>query len=203
MISLAVGFVFFVLGPVGVWFSERRIRKERIRKAKEMLIDLIEGMIVTQEKITTAKLKQLFNAVEREVETTIDSEYDLERLFEDVSLRFQRSKYLDSNQKDTYSATLLTLAEALEGAEKSRKRVIPRGYKTLLEELRISISDNNITKANAAIDEIEEKVSKIPQEIEPFIRIFSMFREHPFIVSIVVIVYLILVFIIINVIKYP
>ena len=197
MISLGVGFVFFVLGPAGVWFSGRRIRKERIRKAKEMLIDLIEGMIVTQEKITTAKLKQLFNAVEREVETTIDSEYDLERLFEDVSLRFQRSKHLDSNQKDTYSATLLTLSEALEGAEESGKRVMPRGYKTLLEELRISISENNAEKANAAIDEIEEKVSKIPQEAESFIRIFSMqkklVREHPVIVGFVVIAYLVFI----------
>lgn len=85
MVSLGVGFVFFVLGPIGVWFSGRRIRKERVRKAKEMLIDLIEGMIVTQEQITTSKLKQLFNAVEREVDTTIDADYDLERLFEDVS----------------------------------------------------------------------------------------------------------------------
>lgn len=100
MVSLGVGLVFFVLGPIGVWFSGRKIRRERIRKAKEMLIDLIEGMLVSQEAITTAKLKQLFNAVEREVETSIDSEYDLERLFEDISLRFQRSKHLDATQKD-------------------------------------------------------------------------------------------------------
>jgi len=197
MISLGVGFVFFVLGPAGVWFSGRRIRKERIRKAKEMLIDLIEGMIVTQEKITTAKLKQLFNAVEREVETTIDSEYDLERLFEDVSLRFQRSKHLDSSQKETYSATLLTLVESLEKSEESGKRIIPRSYKVLLEQLRESISNNDQENANTVIKEIEEKVSKIPQEAEPLLRILSvqkrMIREYPVIVGAVAIIYVIIV----------
>lgn len=194
MISLGVGFVFFVLGPIGVWFSGRRIRKERVRKAKEMLIDLMEGMLVTQEKITTAKLKQLFNAVEREVEATIDSDYDLERLFEDVSLRFQRSKHLDSTQKDSYSNTLLSLAESLEKAQKSGARVIPRSYKVLIEELREAVASNNQETAAKAIDEIEEKVSKIPQEAEPFIRIISMqkkmIREHPFIFAGAILVYI-------------
>lgn len=185
MISLGVGFVFFVLGPIGVWFSGKRIRKERVRKAKELLIDLIEGMLVSQESITTDKLKQLFNAVEREVETTIDSDYDLERLFEDVSLRFQRSKHLDAIQKDSYSNTLLTLSEALEKAQESGARVIPRSYKTLIEELREAVENNNQEKANKAIEEIEEKVLKIPQEAEPFIRIIAMqkrmIREYPII----------------------
>lgn len=194
MISLGVGFVFFVLGPIGVWFSGKRIRKERVRKAKEMLIDLIEGMLVTQEKITTDKLKQLFNAVEREVETTIDSDYDLERLFEDVSLRFQRSKHLDATQKDSYSNTLLSLSESIEKAQESGARVIPRSYKALIEELREAVEGNNHERANKAIEEIEEKVSKIPQEAEPFIRIIAMqkrmIREHPIIFIGAILIYM-------------
>jgi hypothetical protein len=197
MISLGVGFVFFVLGPIGVWFSGRRIRQERVRKAKEMLIDLIEGMLVTQEQITTAKLKQLFNAVEREVETTIDSDYDLERLFEDVALRFQRSKHLDSTQKDSYSSTLLSLTESLEKSQEAGVRVIPRNYKALIEELREAIGSNDQDKATKAIEEIEEKVSKIPQEAEPFIKIISMqkkmIREHPYIFGSVIVGYFVFV----------
>src|SRR2546430_16407249 len=93
VISLVVGFLFFVLGPIGVWFSGRKIRRERQRKAKEMLVDLVEGMIVTQEEVTPAKLGSIFNAVEREVEVEIGGSYDPERLFEDVMLRFQRSRH--------------------------------------------------------------------------------------------------------------
>ena len=110
IISIAVGLVFFVLGPLGLWFSGRKIRKERIRKAKEMLIDLVEGMIVNQEQITNSKLRKVFSAVEREVEVSIDADYNLERLFEDVILRFQRSKHLDPSQKDTYSKSLSELS---------------------------------------------------------------------------------------------
>lgn len=197
MVSLGVGFVFFVLGPIGVWFSGRRIRKERVRKAKEMLIDLIEGMIVTQEQITTSKLKQLFNAVEREVDTTIDADYDLERLFEDVTLRFQRSKHLDASQKDAYSTTLLLLGESIKNAEETGGRIIPRSYRALFEELRTSITEGSSARSLTAVDELEEKVSKIPQEIEPFIRIISiqkrMIHEHPYIFGGAMILYLVFV----------
>ena len=103
LISFGIGFVFFVLGPMGLWFSGRKIRKERIEKAKDMMIDLVEGMIVNQEDITNVKLRKLFGAIEREVNVAIDSAYDLERLFEDVALRFQRSKHLDTQQKNDYS----------------------------------------------------------------------------------------------------
>jgi tetrahydromethanopterin S-methyltransferase subunit G len=197
MVSLGVGFVFFVLGPIGVWFSGRKIRNERVRKAKEMLIDLIEGMLVTQEKITTAKLKQLFNAVEREVETTIDSAYDLERLFEDVSLRFQRSKHLDSTQKDSYSNTLLGLADSLNQSQESGKRVIPRSYETLIAELRDSALSQDNDKLNKTIEELEEKISKIPEEALPFFRIIEvqrkMIRKHPIIFGLVIAGYIVFV----------
>ncbi|QCT96063.1 hypothetical protein FEV13_03635 [Stutzerimonas degradans] len=193
LVSLGVGLVFFVLGPIGVWFSGRKIRRERVRKAKELLIDLIEGMIVTQEKITTAKLKQLFSAVEREVEATIDADYDLERLFEDVSLRFQRSKHLDANQKDAYSAILISLTESIQKTDEAGVRVIPRNYKALFEELRSSVEEGNRDRSRIAIEELEEKISKIPQEMEPFFRIISfqikMIRENPYVFVAVILIY--------------
>ena len=189
--------MFFVLGPIGVWFSGRRIRKERVRKAKELLIDLIEGMIVTQEQITTSKLKQPFNAVEREVETTIDADYDLERLFEDVSLRFQRSKHLDATQKDAYSTTLLSLGDSIKKAEETGARVIPRSYRALFEDLRTSITEGSSDRSLNAINELEEKVSKIPQEMEPFMRIMAMqkrmIREHPYVFGVAVLIYILFV----------
>lgn len=193
MVSLGVGLVFFVLGPIGVWFSGRKIRRERIRKAKEMLIDLIEGMLVSQESITTAKLKQLFNAVEREVETSIDTEYDLERLFEDVSLRFQRSKHLDATQKNAYSKTLLDLVESIKQSQASGARIIPRRYESIFLDLRKSIENQDIQKSNKVLDELEEKFSRLPMEAEPFIRILTIQRriikEHPVLFLTVLVIY--------------
>ncbi|WP_429062243.1 hypothetical protein [Aeromonas veronii] len=193
MVSLGVGLVFFVLGPIGVWFSGRKIRRERIRKAKEMLIDLIEGMLVSQESITTAKLKQLFNAVEREVETSIDSEYDLERLFEDVSLRFQRSKHLDATQKNAYSKTLLDLVESIKQSQASGTRIIPRRYESIFLDLRQSIENQDIQKSNKVLDELEEKFSRLPMEAEPFIRILTIqmriIKEHPVLFLTVLVIY--------------
>jgi hypothetical protein len=63
VVSFVVGFIFFVLGPIGVWFSGRKIRRERVQKAKDLLIDLVEGMIVSHEEITLEKLKKMYRAI--------------------------------------------------------------------------------------------------------------------------------------------
>jgi hypothetical protein len=44
--NIIVSLIFFILGPIGVWFSGRRIRLERIKKAKETLLDVFESMVV-------------------------------------------------------------------------------------------------------------------------------------------------------------
>jgi len=78
VVSLLVGFVFFVLGPMGLWFSGKKIRRERIRKAKEMLIDLLEGMIVNQAAVDEDKLRSVFRAVERDIDTDLSGEYHID-----------------------------------------------------------------------------------------------------------------------------
>lgn len=60
IVSLVVGLVFFVLGPLGLWFSGKKIRQERVRKAKETLGDLLEGMIVNQTKVDQKKARICF-----------------------------------------------------------------------------------------------------------------------------------------------
>ncbi len=181
LISLAIGFVFFVLGPIGVWFSGRKIRRERISQAKEMLIDLIEGMIVNQEEITNIKLKKVFNAVEREVNVSIDAAYDLERLFEDVMLRFQRSKHLDAAQKDTYSKKLSELSTALESESEESARIIPRAYEKIISDLELSTSGN--TDAEKVIDELKQKLDRMSPSSDPVLNIFRIYsriaREKP------------------------
>src|SRR3990172_3170479 len=102
MVSLIVGFVFFVLGPLGLWFSGKRIRRERIRKAKETLIDLLERMVVNQAQADEAKLKSVFRAVERDIDIDLSGEYHLDHWLGDVVLRFERRRHLSGDQKQQY-----------------------------------------------------------------------------------------------------
>ena len=126
IVSLIVGFLFFVLGPIGLWFSGKKIRKERIRKAKDSMVDLLEGMLVNQENVTPEKLDLLFNAVGREIDVSLNGVYDGELLIEDVMLRFQKSKHLDAQQKQDYFSKLKDVRLALhEKPEPMPQRPLP------------------------------------------------------------------------------
>ena len=102
IVSLIVGLLFFVLGPLGLWFSSKKIRRERIRKAKEQLLDILEGMIVNKGVSDEKKLTSLFGAVERDIDIDLSGDYSLESWLEDVILRFERSRHLSSEQKTEY-----------------------------------------------------------------------------------------------------
>lgn len=183
IVSLIVGFIFFVLGPIGVWFSGRKIRKERQRKAKDLLVDLVEGMIVTQEEVTPAKLGGMFRAVEREVEVEIGDSYDLERLFEDVMLRFQRSKHLDAAQKDAYSKRLAELSDSLKKKDRTVERVIPRAYEKIFSDLREVSAAGDKEKLPLIIAELEKRLSHSTSERDAVFSALNMYsrlaKEHP------------------------
>jgi len=194
LISLGIGFVFFVLGPMGFWFSGKKIRRERIGKAVDMMIDLIEGMIVNQEDITNLKLRKLFGAIEREVDVTIDSAYDLERLFEDVSLRFQRSKHLDAQQKNEYAKKLSELSDLLKkSGEESQTRVIPRKYTEIVTSLEHSVETQDGEGIRKGFTELKEKLSRVQASDDPIFRMFFFYkrilRERPWVMVAVLAVY--------------
>ena len=102
IVSLLVGFVFFILGPLGLWFSGKKIRRERVRKSKEILIDLLEGMIVNQASIDEKKLRSIFRAVERDNDIDLSGDYHIDHWLGDVVLRFERSRHLSADQKQHY-----------------------------------------------------------------------------------------------------
>jgi len=193
VVSFVIGFVFFVLGPIGVWFSGRKIRRERIEKAKELLIDLVEGMIVSHEEITLEKLKKMYRAIEREVDVSIDSHYDLERLFEDVMLRFQRSKHLDSEQKDTYAEKLSGLTGLLAKNDQIKETInIPKSYEKLFAELSGNIESKDQASMSESLEQLKKKVSRRNELNDPILNIFSIYskilREKPvlFVVAMIV-----------------
>ena len=165
LITLGVGFVFFLLGPIAGAFSKRRIRRERVEKVKDSLANLVEGMLVNQEDISGDKLRRMFRATEREADVVVGSQYDLGRLLDDVGLRFQRSPHLDAKQKNGYLETLASLADTLaENGDELGKSVAPAAYDTLLDALASSIRAGDQEKSTELIAKLRKRLS---QEIFP------------------------------------
>jgi uncharacterized protein YneF (UPF0154 family) len=179
IISFISGLIFFVLGPLGLWFSRKRVKQERTRKAKEILLDIVEGILVNQENVTQQKLSVLFRAVERETDVDLGESYDIDRLLEDLILRFEKSKHLDATQKDKYSNEVQRIAaEAITQAAEPDKKPIPRAYRSILSELNESLHSNNNAKAIELTEELEQRLTTKTDEPLPFpFNVFSIYRR--------------------------
>ena len=199
-ITLGAGLLFFVLGPLAAAFSRRKIRRERVDKVKDSLANLLEGMLVNQEDISGDKLHRMLRATEREADVILGSAYDLERLIDDVSLRFQRSPHLDATQKNGYLKTLSDLADALAKSEEEEvdRRTVPVSYDRILSGLTSSMESGDKEKASVYIARLKEKLSRgvfSDSDDLPFPLFSSYLRlmRRPKIVRVLALVYLVLI----------
>ncbi|CAM1343317.1 hypothetical protein [Tenacibaculum aestuarii] len=202
IISISVGFLFFVLGPLGLWFSKRKIRREKTKKAKENLLDLVEGMLVNRENITESRLSSLFYAISRENGINLEIDNDISDLIEDLILRFQRSKHLSAEQKDAYIKNLEDLEKTIFQSEEleEEQREIPKSYVRILKELEEYIDNNNKEKAKKELNLLKEKLL-VPAN--PLDRVFGiyhkMYKRNPvFFISTVISVVIVYVYLIIK-----
>lgn len=161
IVSFISGLVFFILGPIGLWFSGKKVKKERINKAKDTLLDIMEGMLVSEEKVSHNKLIMIFRSVERDLNVDLEANYDLENLFGDLVLRFERSKHLDANQKDNYFEKIVNMeAELITGQNgSSNNQSIPKAYSKVLNEIREANTRNDQQTIDSLLNELEHKLN--------------------------------------------
>lgn len=178
VVSLMVGFVFFVLGPLGLWFSGKRIRRERIRKAKETLIDLLEGMVVNQAQTDEAKLKSVFQAVERDIDIDLSGEYQLNHWLGDVILRFERSRHLSAEQKQTYYESVRKFFDQINAKRSESPRLeVPRKYEPVVADLKTALAANDSARALASLEELERSLSQRERSQDPILNVFRIYRR--------------------------
>ena len=178
IVSVVVGFLFFVLGPMGLWFSGKKIRRERIKKAKDMLLDLLEDQIVNKADISLDKLRCLFDAIERDIDIDLTGEYGLSLWFGDVILRFERSRHLSAAQKQEYYAQVRQLSDALDVEKRERvTQPIPQKYEEIVTELRVAVTSQKTDEAQALLKKLEEKVADRQPLNDPFLNVFKMYKR--------------------------
>jgi hypothetical protein len=199
IISLIIGAIFFILGPLGLWFSGKKVKREKINKAKAEFLDLIESMLVNNEKFTRSKILTLFRAIERQNGINLELDSDIENLLEDLSLRFAKSKHLSAEQKDDYATKIdeliKSLSQKMENSDEGtsilrREREIPKSIKSILSELKIESKNLNSEKLNESIERLE-KYHKRPTD--PLLFTIRIIKEKPRLFLVVLVVYLIII----------
>lgn len=199
VVSIIVGAIFFVLGPLGLWFSGKKVRKEKTNKAKADILDLFESMLVNKENMTVSKLLTLFRAIERSNSINLSIDTDLTNLLEDLTLRFSRSKHLSADQKDQYLTQIDKLIQELNTQDKAQEsgtsltiRELPKSYKSLVEELKEEASKHESEELNKKVENIEKRLMIRPTE--PIALMARIIREKPKQAIAGLIIYVIIIF---------
>lgn len=210
--NLIAGLVFFIFGPVIIGFSNRKIKKEKLNRAKESYLDLLENMLVNKETVTKEKLTTLFHALNREFNIKLEEIIDIQSLLEDLMLRFAKSKHLSPIQKDEYSTKIETIKHSIEiDLEARTSKTIPKSYKKIFEDIDKNIELNNKENLITSINQIKEKINEedplnIGLNIFPFSGeinyLIKQWKRRPIFMSMVLLLIIIIyVFIIFFVVK--
>ena len=178
IITLVVGVAFFVLGPLGVWFSGKKIRRERVRKAKETLIDLLEGMVVNKAQVDEAKLTSVLRAVERDVDIDLAGEYHGDDWLGDVVLRFEKSRHLSADQKQQYYDAVRKISDEIHVKTDQKPRVeVPRKYEAILNDLKNSLASNDTGRFASSLEELERALSQRERSQDPLLNVWGLYRR--------------------------
>lgn len=101
-ITFLCGFLFFFLSSFIYRKHTKSAQYERRKKAMEILTDIMENILVIEKDITSEKFFRIVHALERENEIELASFISLRSILENIELRMEKSKHLDSIQKESY-----------------------------------------------------------------------------------------------------
>ena len=191
--SFFASLIFFILGPVILSFSNRKIIKEKKRRARASFIDTVEGILVNNENIDIGKMKVLWRATQRENDLNLEGFSNIIELLEDVSLAFAKSKHLSFEQKNAYSDQIKELIdEFVRNEELENGSKLPSEIKAKFDDLLKKID----TKDDVEKDEIVNDILKIRSKINlNKVNIYGAFTNHkksPFIAISIILIFSIL-----------
>ena len=131
--------IFYLLSARGIKKVITSRQEERLKIAKESIVDVLEHQIINNSDINTDKIIHLLNATSRERGVNLTNEYTSLDLLEDLELRFAKSKHLKNDQREEYIGKIEIL---LKNIEDDISIIIP-SYGKVLTDLEESIEIGN------------------------------------------------------------
>ena len=131
--------IFYLLSSRGIKKVITSRQEERLKIAKESIVDVLEHQIINNSDINTDKIIHLLNATSRERGVNLTNEYTSLDLLEDLELRFAKSKHLKNEQREEYIGKIEILLKKI----KDEKSTIIPTYEKVLIDLEESIEKGN------------------------------------------------------------
>jgi len=161
VISIIVG---FLVGYAFYRLQKRDIvsaRAERVKRAKEELLDIIESHIINKQQFAEELIHNLIVASEREHQVSLKDFCTPTTLLQDVALRLQKSRHLDIARKSEYSDQI---EQTITTIRKHHKEVPEEAKESLdlVDVLEDAIQNDEKQKGLKTIILLKEKLAKAP-----------------------------------------
>ncbi len=157
IVGWVVGYAFYRLQKKDVASAET----ERLKQAQKELVDIIESHIISKQNITDESIRHLLVASEREYQVNLKSVCTPISLLQDVALRLQKSRHLDTEQKGEYAVQIDESISAILEQHKEVPEEIQKPLE-LADALEKSIEDDDKQKSMELIFALKEKINTTP-----------------------------------------
>lgn len=160
-ISIAIG---FLVGYVFYRLQKRDVasaRAERVKRAKEELLDVIESHIINKQQVAEESIHNLLVASEREYQVGLKDTCTPTTLLQDAALRLEKSRHLDIAQKREYSDQIEQTITTIE----EQHNEVPEEVKEPLELVSVledAIQNDEKQKGLETVVLLKEKLTKAP-----------------------------------------
>ena len=192
LITIIGGFIFFLAGILFLGYKERSAEFERYKKAKEIVSDVLESSLINKQPITLSRIRHIISAAEREQKTEIkDSPVSL---LEDLELRFEISKHLDTEQQMVYVNQIEELMSNIESESKISS--LPHSFEEIYISLKLNIENGNKDDALDDLNKISNKIKTLHSMSEPLIySTMEFYKRNPVIFVLFIVIYIIVVYV--------
>lgn len=195
IITIVGGLIFFFGSMFFIRYKEKSAEFERYKKAKDIVYDVLESSLINKQPISLLRIKHIINAAEREQSIEIkDSPINL---LEDLELRFEVSKHLDTEQQMAYINQIEELISNIES--ESNVSTIPLSFEDAYASLKQNIENERKDESLDDLNELSIQIKSLysRSEIPSIYRMIEIYRRNPFLFLIIFLIYIIIFYLVI------
>ena len=196
IITIVGGSIFFFGSIFFIRYKEKSAEFERYKKAKDIVYDVLESSLINKQPISLLRIKHIINAAERE--QGIEIKDAPTNLLEDLGLRFEVSKHLDTEQQMAYINQIEDLISNIES--ESKVSSIPLSFEDVYASLKQNIENERKDEALDDLNKLSIKIKRLysSSEFPSLYRMVGIYRRNPFMAIIVLLMYIFIFYLMIR-----
>ena len=142
IVALAIGLLFYFLSNYALKRYITSAERERLKQAKDTLLNILESQIINKQDISLDKINNLLKAIDRDHSVNLSDLVSPSSLLQDLEMQFEKSHHLDPTQKKEYCTQIQNQIQEIISMEDTLK--VTKKYSEIIENI-VSTSNLRVT----------------------------------------------------------